>query len=336
MFTTVLFPREDMPVLFRHGPANEQDIVGGEAPERTIAKLVTRPNFPSANFTRDYYAEAAGTELRRLRAKTIGIVNGQTIGFSFLEAIRSALPDVAFVDATDLVDRLKAVKSDEEIALIRRCAAMQDAAMQAVREAVRPGVQMLDLMAVAQEVGARVGSFDGIFLMGSGPIGQPVSKKLWPHWNRVLGDRDQFTILVESNGPNGFYCELGRTFVIGEAPRHMRDEFDFVLEAQRFTLEMVRPGASPSDILARYNEFMRHNGRPEERRIYAHGQGYDLVERPLFLAEETMELAAGMNLAIHPTYSTQRDYAWLCDNYLVTAEGVSPSLHSTPRRIFEV
>jgi len=35
---------------------------------------------------------------------------------------------------------------------------------------------------------------------------------------------------------------------------------------------------------------MRSRGLPAELRLYAHGQGYDLVERPLIRADETMNL----------------------------------------------
>ena len=41
---------------------------------------------------------------------------------------------------------------------------------------------------------------------------------------------------------------------------------------------------------------------PPWLRLHCHGQGTDLVERPLIRAEEPMVLAAGMNLACHPRY----------------------------------
>jgi Xaa-Pro aminopeptidase len=337
IYISVLFPKDEAMVMVRHGPHKESKIAASDPIYRGIGKLVTRPGFTSANFTESYYADATVEELRRLGARTIGIVNGQTISYAFLDRIiKAGFPGVSFVDATDLVDEIKAIKSDEEIALIRRCAAMQDAALDAVVKEVRPGRRVNDIVAVAQYVGATLGSFDGLFLAGSGPLGKPAPKGPRPFWNRELRDGDQFTILIENNGPNGQFCEIGRTCVIGEAPQYMKDELAFVLKAQDFTLDMIRPGAAPADILARYNAFMRENGRPEEDRLYAHGQGYDLVERPLFMAEETMTLKAGMNLAVHPTYLTDKEYAWICDNYLVTETGVSDCLHKTAKKIFEV
>jgi Xaa-Pro aminopeptidase len=81
---------------------------------------------------------------------------------------------------------------------------------------------------------------------------------------------------------------------------------------------------------------MRGHGFPAELRLYCHGQGYDLVERPLVRADETMTLAAGMNLAVHPGYETDAIFAVICDNYLVEATGPSECLHKTEKKIFEV
>lgn len=81
---------------------------------------------------------------------------------------------------------------------------------------------------------------------------------------------------------------------------------------------------------------MTEHGLPPERRLYAHGQGYDLVERPLIRADETMELAANMNFAVHPGYDDGTVFAVICDNYLVTETGVSDCLHQTSKKVFEL
>ena len=81
---------------------------------------------------------------------------------------------------------------------------------------------------------------------------------------------------------------------------------------------------------------MGSRGLPLETRLYAHSQGYDLVERPLVRADETMRLAAGMNMAVHPTFATRTMFVVVCDNYLVEAHGPSACLHQTEKTIFEV
>jgi len=77
-------------------------------------------------------------------------------------------------------------------------------------------------------------------------------------------------------------------------------------------------------------------GLPAETRLYAHGQGVEMVERPLIRHDEPMPLAADMCLAVHPGYDDGEVFAVICDNYLVTDDGVSACLHQTDKKIFEL
>jgi len=98
---------------------------------------------------------------------------------------------------------------------------------------------------------------------------------------------------------------------------------------------MLKPGADPQEMLRANNQFMRERGYEEETRIYAHGQGYDLVERPSFQPGERMKIEAGMNIAPHPGI-VKKGTAGICDNYIITEEGVSECLHKTAKEIFVV
>jgi Xaa-Pro aminopeptidase len=92
----------------------------------------------------------------------------------------------------------------------------------------------------------------------------------------------------------------------------------------------------PKDLLVANNAFLKSRGRPLEKRLYAHGQGYDLVERPAIRDDEDMKLKANMNITVHPIVASKSVFAWVCDNYLVTESGVSECLHKTPKKIFEL
>ena len=81
---------------------------------------------------------------------------------------------------------------------------------------------------------------------------------------------------------------------------------------------------------------MKKRGFPPELRLYAHSQGYDMVERPMLRGDETMRLEANMNFAVHPGYETPSLWSTICDNYMIEANGVGACLHKTPKQIFEV
>jgi Xaa-Pro aminopeptidase len=116
----------------------------------------------------------------------------------------------------------------------------------------------------------------------------------------------------------------------------LQKQFELALEAQELTQNMLKPSVDPIDCLKANNEFLRDRGYPIETRIYAHGQGYDLVERPSFQPGEKMKIEAGMNIAIHPAVISDNGIGLLCDNYIVTETGASECIHKTPKEIFVV
>ena len=142
--------------------------------------------------------------------------------------------------------------------------------------------------------------------------------------------------MIEANGPGGFYTELGRTCVLGKSSDELIAAFELAKEAQQVTLDLLKPGADPKVLFAANNEFLSRNGLPEEKRLYAHGQGYDLVERPAVRDDEPMILMANMNITVHPIVASKTAFAWVCDNYLITENGISECLHKTPKKIFEI
>jgi Xaa-Pro aminopeptidase len=252
-----------------------------------------------------------------------------------VDAIRERT-SAKLVDATDFVDRIKAIKSPEEIALIRRAAALQDAAFAKVVAAIKPGLRDCDLGAIAQYECQMLGSEQGIFRGSSEPLGRPAILRGRHFQDRVLKRGDYITLLIEVNGPGGYYAELARTMVLGKPSSELTDAFAVVCEAQKYTVSKLKPGASCPDIHAAHNAFMKSKGAPPELRLYGHSQGYDMVERPMLRDDETMPIAADMCLAVHPGFPTKTNFVFICDNFLTHADGSVEHIHKTEQKIYEV
>jgi Xaa-Pro aminopeptidase len=294
------------------------------------------PSFTAINYTHEYDAALAVTTLKRRGCRTIGFVGKGAMPHAFVAKIEGALTSAAFVDGTNFVDYAKAIKSAEEIALIRRTAEVQDAVFGEVLAQIKPGMRDIDVTAIAQREGQIRGSEQGIFLGGSSPIGtrSPFVPRFMQ--GRTLQKGDHLSLLIEINGPGGFYTEIARTIVLGKASNELKDGFEAVREAQDYSLSLIKPGASCRDIHLAHNEYMERRGLPAELRLYAHGQGYDMVERPLIRSDETMTIEAAMSLAVHPGYETPSIFAVICDNYIVGTENAGVCLHQTPKQIFEI
>jgi Xaa-Pro aminopeptidase len=329
---TVVFPKDDLITMIRQGDIGGEESIpaSGNARYRGVKKLLYSSFFTSAYYTLDYYAELAAKALREGKSGTIGLVGRGSLGAAFVDYLRAQFPSAKFVDASDMVDRIMCIKSDEEIALIKRTAALQDAALDAGMKAVAAGKREIEIVAEAERAVLIGGGEQALLLALGHEVGKP---QYWNHRHtqaRPLRDGDMFSLLVESNGPGGFYCEMSRTGVLGKATQVMQDEFGFMMEVRQRTLKQISVGQSCKDIWDEYNSYMRKHDRQEERRLHFHGQGYDLVERPLVRMDEPMVLEKRMNLAFHPTYLRSGIFNTICDNYLIDANGQIERLHRYP------
>jgi Xaa-Pro aminopeptidase len=333
----VIFHRSDLMTVVEMGARDGRAKSDGNDPLNPgVGEFIYSPSFFSVNYTHDYDATFIAQELKRRGYKTIGWLGRGRLQFDLVRVVQEQVTGAAFVDATDFVDRIKAIKSPEEIALIRRAAAMQDAQFAKVLAAIKPGVRDSDLAALAQYEGELLGSEQGLFRCSSAPLGEPAILRGRHYQGRIMQPGDYITLLIENNGPGGFYAELARTMVLGKASQELRDAFEVVRDAQKHTVGNLKPGASCPDIYASHNDYMKSRGAPPELRLYGHSQGYDLVERPLLRSDETIPLAADMCVAVHPGFPTKTNFVFICDNFLIHQDGTAEHIHKSEQKLYEV
>ncbi len=335
---TLVFPVDDDMTMVTQGPIGKVTEIprAGDGMRRGVKQWLTTPSYASCHYTAPYDPELAARGLQPYAKGTIGLVGTYQLSAAVADHMRKQFPQATFVDATDLVDRIKIIKSEEEQELVKLAAKMQDGAMRAAFAAIEPGMRDRDVAAIAQCYSQQHGSENGIYLCVSAPLGQPAMISQRHYQNRVIREGDYFMMLVEDSGPGGMYTELGRTCVLGKVPQQMKDEFAFTLEARRFTLDLLKPGTPCKTIWDEYNAFMKKNGRPPESRLYCHGQGYDLVERPLIRHDEPLQIQANTNIVVHPTYVHDSQASWVCDNYLIGANGPGERLHRYAEEVVEI
>ena len=333
---TVIFPREDEMTTIWSGPGPPAEPNPPKWSLRGVKKRISVPIIPSLDYSSIFDAQKAVEELSPYKNCRIGLVGMGFISAAFYKYITEHLTGVAFEDATDLVDAIKVIKSDEEIHYIRETCEMQDAAFEHALTRIQPGRRDYQVYADVRQKCMEMGSEQQLVMVGSAPAGK-TGVMYYEHFgNRVIEEGDTFTILIESNGPSGFYGHVARIICLGKPSAELEEQFELAKMAQKVTLDLMKPGADSRDIWDANNEFLRSNGYPEETRIYAHGQGYDLVERPSFDPVETMKIEAGMNIAVHPSVVSEKAFAFVCENYIVAESGVKECLHKTPQKIFVI
>jgi Xaa-Pro aminopeptidase len=335
----VVFPAEGLMSTVGQGPfGGATSLDGGDAQAPGVGRQLTTPSYVSAAYTADYDADLVLAELRRLGCRNVGLVAPATMYYSFGRKIDAdlAAAQVRVADFTAVIDRLKAIKSPEEQGLIRQTAAMQDQVLAQLCAWIRPGMKEFEVAAHAQYLGQKLGSEQGIFIGSSAPAGQAAMFR--PRWQqgRELAAGDTLTLLIENNGAGGYYTELSRPIVLGKASQEQQELWASLVQAQQFTLGLLRPQASSRDIFETYNAWLRDHQLPEERRLHCHGQGYDMVERPLIRQDETMGIAADMCIVVHPGVKNARHFMTVVDNYLIGPDGPGPCLHLSPKTIMEI
>jgi Xaa-Pro aminopeptidase len=335
---TVVFAREGAMTLIMNGPhgATRELAPGEDGRFPGVGRIMTTWSFASASYTATYDPVRIVEALWPFERGRIGIVGAAQFPYRWWQHLKSELPEAELGDAADVVDPIKAVKSPYERAAIMKAIAMQRTAFEAAIETIEPGRREWEVVAAANAAAQAHGSIGGVNMVASAPVGEPAGLNPAWHQNRVLREGDRMTVIIEACGEDGFYGEFGRTVAIGDADDRLIEEHDFTLRAWRHAASGLRPGASPARLFASYNEFLIEHGRPPEQRLHAHGQGYDLIERPLIRSDETMTLERDMMIVVHPAYPIDGMSMLLCDSVFVEQDGATAPLHGREQRVLLV
>lgn len=333
---TAIFPRDGRMTIIQQGPfGGIREVAPDDPVSRGVEKVLTTSSFPSIIYSRFYDAELAVEELKRRDYRTIGLLNTPGMQHDFCAYLKDHVA-AEMVDATDFVDQIKAIKSPEERDQIQACADMHDAIFADLAKTVRPGMRDWEVSARARYVGYNIGSEQGLTIGSSKPMGKASTFAPLTMQGRELRKGDHLSFLVELNGPGGQYTELARTFVLGKPSNELVDAFEMMKTAQAETVKRLTPGTPCAEVFAAHNAFMESHKLPKEARLYAHGQGYDMVERPLIRHDETMSVEKNMNFAVHPGYVTDSVFGVVCDNFFLGDDGSIERLHKAPQALIEI
>ncbi len=301
---------------------------------RGVSELLEAPFCPSIATGCAKEAELVAASLKKHGVKRLGFAGKAQLSSGMMLRLKAALPGVELIDVSNAIDRFKAIKSDEEMAFLRETVRLQDLAFTVMPAIIRPGMTESEIRSDIIRLMMDLGSEEQLVFIGTAPPGQCSGLHTACYVNRRVQQGDYGNILVEVNGPGGFYAESARTFVLGEPFPQLETDWANAVKAQRLMQEMLRPGTRAGDIVDKYNEFARAHGYNEEDRLFGHSQGYDLVERPAMMrhydeGNEDMTIEAGMFVSLHPYFIDESRTVYINDNFYVGPTGAE-KLHQTP------
>ena len=242
------------------------------------------------------------------------------------------LPKVTFVDASDIVARLRLVKSPREIESMRRAAAITDAGLRAGIAAIAEGTRECDIAAA---------TYAAMFAAGGEPPAYPGTFTSGPRTcflhgmstERRLAKGD--LVVMEPMGCyNRYNTNAIRTAAVGAAPAKAKEVYDVMIESVEACTAIVKPGLLSEEI----DRLSRKITAPFVRnRLHRTGYSLEIGYPPGFvgalnlLEGDKTPLEAGMVISIEPN-TTFYEEGWgvqLGNCVLVTETG-HETLHLTP------
>ena len=325
---TIIFPVDEEMIVISHG-ADGVEESPGDLPG--VRKRVFSPMLPTLR-SAGLHGECVIDELRHLKCSRVGLSGMSIMSAMFVGQIMAGLDGITLTDTTGLVEELKSVKSKEEICFIRETCELQDRVFNEVLARVHLGSFSTEVRGDAMRSAVMLGADKTNIVVRVASRGTSTSSREPTR----LRTGDHVFLLIETNGPGGYWGELGRMLTIGNPSAALEKQFGVALELQEQARAMLVPGAKPGHLLDANNELLRKHHLAEERRLYAHGMGYDMIERPSFDHFEKMRIRAGISIVLHPEANGPNVEAWLSDNYEVVETGSANRLHRTPQKIFAV
>lgn len=182
---------------------------------------------------------------------------------------QDALGGVELAPVTGLVEALRMIKDEGEIAIMERAAAITDEAWSHILGYIKPGVVERDLAVELEykmkKLGAEGLAFDIIVASGvrsSLPHGR-ASEKVIEAGDLVTFD---FGALYK-----GYCADMTRTVMVGEPSAKQREIYEIVLEAQLRGVAATRPGITGADLDEVCRSYIREKGYAE---AFGHGTGH--------------------------------------------------------------
>lgn len=306
---TIQAVREPLAELIRSANLNENAVVGYEGGYSPVASAYTQVGIPGP--------------------ATLDLLHQLFLG-GYLR------------DASSLLDKLAAIKTEEEVSAIRRSEEVARQGFVAAREAVRVGATEADVAASAYAALLRAGYaapgathvLPHVHVM-SGPQAALAYRAFNLTSQRAIERGDTVTVQMEI-GINGYWAELTRSFFAETLSDEWRRAHQACVAAQDAALEHIRAGARARDVDGAARGVMEQTGFGRAfKHGLGHGFGFQAINHdaaPVLHPASGAVLQSGMVHNMEPAvYLEGRGGIRLNDNVLVRDNGNEVLSKELPR-----
>ena len=268
-------------------------------------------------------------------AKSLGHVKTLAIGSrlwgeTVMNLVR-VLPDAKLVNAEPHVNRLRRVKSKEELDVMTRACRIVDETMGAVTASVEPGVTMHALVEqVEHEMRAR-GSRAPSFTTHITSMGFADERESIDH-RGAEPLRSGESVLFDFGAVLDGYCsDFGRTIFCGKPTAEYRRAHEAMIAAQAAGQAAAKPGTTCAEVNRACRQPIEEAGfGPYFRHRMGHCIGMDVHEHPFISVEDQTPLEVGMTFTDEPSIMWHGKVGVRIENIVVCEEKGGRKLNSYP------
>ena len=286
------------------------------------------------------YIVSALSELKLLNSQ-IGIESKSLFLTSRLaESIKSKTPNVHWQDASNLVSRLRIIKSPLEMDFVRKAAKATDAGMLAAINSIKDGASDYEVSAECSRAMILAGSEHFAF----GPFIRPTSRLGEEHttWRgEVFKNGDAVFIEIAANYRK-YQSPMGRLVYVGSAPKNVEKSVKLAIDGMKAINNSIKPGAKAGDVYAAWREVAKKGGLENYER---HHCGYlvSIGFPPSWTGgsmvtalapNSQLELKVGMTFHTHSWFTNTDcvDY-FISNTSLLTENGCEVLTNQTPETL---
>lgn len=268
-----------------------------------------------------------GEQAKKLGIQKLGFEE-QHVTFAEYKLLQNSV-DAELVPVSNAVEKLRLIKSEAEIKILKDAADIADAAFKYILDVIKPGKTELEvsneLEFFMRKSGATSSSFDIIVASGA--------RSALPHGvasDKVI-EKGDFVTLDFGALYKGYVSDITRTVSVGEPSAELKEIYDIVLESQLRSMDGIKPGMTgkQADAIARdyitekgYGEYFGHS--------LGHGIGLEVHEGPGLSFRSDIVLEPGMVVTVEPgIYLPGKGGVRIEDDTIITKDGNETLTHST-------
>ncbi|MCC6956451.1 MAG: aminopeptidase P family protein [Anaerolineales bacterium] len=297
--TIVFLPASGDPVLITDGIMHSEPMHSGIW--TTWIRDIRPANHPATVRHTRNLSDFIVDELKRLGLSDApgGLISAGFFPYTFMQRLNDLLPDIQLSPAEAVFERVRSIKSDLEVALLRRTAKIASLGLDHVFSIPQAGMTEKQLAAEAVRVFLEEGA--EFPLMVAVTAGVRAGLKHASPTDQKIKNGDM--IFVDVGTPvSGYFSDVARSGVAGKANQQQIAMFKTALEMHDRVIAAIKPGARICDLQRIAEEVARTNGFANYYYPtgFGHGIGTSVAETPILFPDNEAALEKNMVFALEP------------------------------------